>query len=50
MKKLKPQKYILVKHVIANSVEEAIKNQTKFPVVSCFIEQPEPVQQKEMGF
>lgn len=48
--KPKKSKYVVVKHVLATSVEEAIKNQTKYPVVFCDIYQPEPQKPKEIGF
>lgn len=48
--KSKKQKYVVVKHVLAASVEEAIKNQTKFPVVFCDIFQPEQQKPQPVGF
>lgn len=48
--KPKKQKYIVVKHVIATSVEDAIKRQDKFQVVFCNPEMPQAQAPREVGF
>lgn len=46
----KPQKYVLIKHILATSVEEAIKKQHSAPVVYAYVEQPEAEPARQVGF
>ena len=41
-KQLKPRRYIIQKHVMASSVQEALKQEAKTPVTSVFPDDKQP--------